>query len=148
MAQQIPAGPSLKDFVEEIRGLPQEQKMAQIGIERSVLGVPSENSQFDGRSFFSDNAFAILKQTKTPKIWLDFLALQPPANLISKMPPETLFFMFYTQPHDRIQIAAANELKSRGWVFTPKDSVWTIQKRDSYSTFDTSEWVIKEVAKY
>ena len=141
-------GPTIKDFIDEIKQLPPEQKMAQIGIERNVLGIPNENAQFDGKSFFSDNAFSIMKQTKTPKNWLDFIGLQPPINLITKMPVETLFFMFYAQPHDRIQLAAANELKSRGWIYTPKGSVWSLQKRDSYVTFDTHDWLIKEVSKY
>ena len=142
------SGPTIKGFVQEIKQLPPEQKMAQIGIERKVLGLPNENSQFDGKSFFSDNAFLILKNNKTPKIWLDFIGLQPPANIIQKMPPETLFFMFYAQPHDRIQVAAANQLKARGWEYSPKGSVWSLQKREGIFKFDVQDWVIKEVSKY
>ena len=141
-------GPTIKQFINEIRQLPPDQKMAQIGIERNVLGLPNDDSKFDGKSFFADNAFSILKQAKAPKLWLDFLALQPLTDLIKKLPPETLFFIFYAQPHDKIQMSAANELKVRGWQYTPKGAIWSLQKRDTYLLFDVNGWVIKEIAMY
>ncbi|EAX95179.1 hypothetical protein TVAG_032460 [Trichomonas vaginalis G3] len=137
-------GPTIKDFINEIRSLPPEQKMAQIGIERQVLGIP-ENSTFDGRSFFSDNAFAILDPSKTPKDWLDFINVSPIASVIPKMPDETLFFMFYAQPHDIVQEIAAQELIKRGWKYSSKTMMWSIQKREGFFSFDIKNWSIKEI---
>lgn len=142
--EDINRGPTIKDFLNEIRSLPPEQKMAQIGIERHVLGIP-ENSTFDGRSFFSDNAFAILDTSKTPKDWLDFINITPTQNIIPKMPDETLFFIFYAQPHDIIQETASNELNKRGWRYNSRANIWTFQKRDGTVTFDIKSWSMKDL---
>lgn len=42
-----------------------------------------------------------------------------------KLFPDTvLFYIFYTMPHDKAQLNAANELKSRKWVYQAKTMKW------------------------
>ena len=39
-------------------------------------------------------------------------------------PDAVLFYIFYTMPHDKAQLNAANELKSRKWVYHESNMKW------------------------
>ena len=41
--------------------------------------------------------------------------LQP--GYLSKFQVDTLFYIFYSMPNDEAQVLAADELRSRGWLF-------------------------------
>ena len=54
--------------------------------------------------------------------------MQPAARLLpgnfEKFTLETLFFVFYTKPHDESQMVAAAELNSRSWFYHRELKVW------------------------
>ena len=135
------AGPSIKDLLYEISNLPPEQKMAQIGLERESLGLPHANARIDGRSFFSDNYVSIDPSVKPKKNFLDFPGLPQLSKVIPNMPDETLFFMFFAQPRDKVQELAASELKRRGWRYSKSREVWSVVKNGKAMTFDENNWM-------
>lgn len=135
----------LNDFVRQISNLPSAEKMAQIGIEPSVLGMPKENATFaKAKNYFLDSPFDTSETTRVPKQWLEFTNLQPPISIISSIPDFTLFFMFYTQPHDLIQITASEELQNRGWSYDDSDMKWSYENEGEIFEFDLHSWSIKK----
>jgi CCR4-NOT transcriptional regulation complex NOT5 subunit len=40
------------------------------------------------------------------------------------LPDKVLFYIFYNMPHDRGQISAYHELKSRQWIYLSKQMRW------------------------
>lgn len=140
--------PYLNEFIQKISQLPPRDKMAQIGIEPSVLGMPKDpgNISFNKvKSFFIDDPFDTTETTRVPTQWLEFNNLQSPINLISSMPDQTLFFMFYTQPYDVIQNIAYEELQNRGWEINESDLRWSITNEGRSFEFDLHSWTIKEI---
>ena len=135
----------LDKFLDEITNFDNTEKMAQIGIEPSVLGIPKENVTFSkARSYFVDVPFNTQETTKVPKQWLDFTNLQSPLKIISVVPDLTLFFMFYTQPHDLIQVSASEELQNRGWNYNETYGKWTCENETDTYEFDLHSWCIKK----
>lgn len=140
--------PYLNEFIQQISALPPRDKMAQIGIEPAVLGMPKDpgNISFAKvKSFFIDDPFDTTETTRVPTQWLEFNNLQSPINIIASMPDYTLFFMFYTQPHDLIQIAASEELQNRGWEYSESDMRWSISNDGRSFEFDLHSWSIREI---
>jgi hypothetical protein len=134
----------LREFVEQIAALPGKEKMAQIGIEPSVLGMPRENITFaKAKSYFTDVPFDTAETTRVPKPWLEFSSLPSPIAIISSMPDLTLFFMFYTQPSDLVQIAAGDELLNRGWTYNESDWRWSKEGDGELFEFDLHSWSVK-----
>lgn len=136
----------LKEFVDEIRSLPSGEKAGQIGLEPMVLGIPQENVTFArAKSYFLDPPFDTAEVVKGQKEWLEFRTLPSPLNIIAAMPELTLFFMFYAQPYDLIQVASSEELQNRGWAFTASDARWT-RENDQGETFEFNlhSWSIKK----
>lgn len=135
----------LSDFLDQISELSNEEKMVQIGIEPAALGIPKENATFSkARSFFSDTPFSVQDTVKVPKQWLDFANLQSPLEMISSMPDLTLFFMFYAQPQDVIQVSASEELQSRGWSYNETDGKWTCENETDTFEFDLHSWCVRK----
>ena len=135
----------LKEFVQQISELPDSAKMPQIGIEPAVLGLPRENLTFaKARSFFLDTPYDTVEAAKVPKAWLEFERLPVPLDIIPSMPDLTLFFMFYAQPRDPVQVAASEELRSRGWSFDPSDARWSFEnEQGEIYEFDLHTWAVK-----
>lgn len=138
--------PFIKELVEQVSQTPMS-KLAQIGIEPSVLGMPRENVTFaKAKSYFIDTPFDTTESAKVPKQWLEFANLPSPLNIITSMPEQTLFFMFYTQPNDLIQIAASEELQNRGWTYDATDGRWSCEnEQEETFTFDLHSWAIKKL---
>jgi CCR4-NOT transcriptional regulation complex NOT5 subunit len=134
----------IKEFVQQISSLPSKEKMAQIGIEPSVLGMPRDNITFaKARSYFMDVPFDAAETTRIPKQWLEFAALPSPVQIIRSVPELTLFFMFYAQPADIIQSEAYAELQSRGWTYSDTESKWSCRRDGDVFEFDLHSWSVK-----
>jgi hypothetical protein len=132
------------EFVDQIANLPNKEKMAQIGIEPAVLGMPRENITFSkAKSYFTDVPFDTADTTRAPKHWLEFTNLPSPVNILGSMPDMTLFFMFYTQPSDLVQIGAGEELQNRGWTYDESDWRWSREIEGESYDFDLHSWSIK-----
>lgn len=56
-----------------------------------------------------------------------------PAKKLSLFSPKTLLFIFYTYPHDPLQIQAATELTKRKWLFDEENEEWIDQNGDHWS---------------
>jgi CCR4-NOT transcriptional regulation complex NOT5 subunit len=133
-----------REFVDHIANLPNKEKMAQIGLEPSVLGMPRDNIAFSkAKSYFTDVPFDTSDTARVPKQWLEFANLPSPINVIPSMPELTLFFMFYTQPSDLIQIAAGEELHNRGWNYDEADWRWSKDIEGEQYDFDLHSWSLK-----
>ena len=138
----------LKEFYEEISNLPNKDKMAQIGIEPSVLGIPKENiSLAKVKSYFIDVPYDTTEPIRIPKQWIDISNLESPIKLIPLMPDLTLFFIFYSQPHDLAQITASEELQNRGWNYDEIEAKWTCENETDTFEFDLHSWCIKKKAQ-
>ena len=78
----------------------------------------------------------------------------PPAGLkIGNFAEETLFYIFYTQPRDRLQELAAQELTGRNWRYHKSLGLWLtkepgvepavrtpVMERGQYVFFDYERW--------
>ena len=137
--------PYLTEFVQQIANLPSKEKVAQIGIEISVLGLPKDNITFaKAKNYFLDAPFDTTEITRVPKQWLEFSNLQPPISIISSMPDFTLLFMFYAQPHDLVQITASEELQNRGWNYDDSEMKWSYENEGGTFEFDLHSWSVKK----
>lgn len=137
--------PYLTEFVQQIANLPSKEKVAQIGIESSVLGLPKDNITFaKAKNYFLDAPFDTTEITRVPKQWLEFSNLQPPISIISSMPDFTLLFMFYAQPHDLVQITASEELQNRGWNYDDSEMKWSYENEGGTFEFDLHSWSVKK----
>lgn len=58
-----------------------------------------------------------------------------PAERLSLFSPKTLLFIFYTYPHDPLQIQAASELNKRQWTFDEENEEW-IDKNGNHWSVD------------
>ncbi|KAK8885686.1 hypothetical protein M9Y10_041138 [Tritrichomonas musculus] len=135
----------LKEFVQQVANLPSREKVAQIGIESSVLGLPRDNITFaKAKNYFLDAPFDTTEITRVPKQWLEFSNLQPPISIISSMPDFTLLFMFYSQPHDLVQITASEELQNRGWNYDESEMKWSYENEGGTFEFDLHSWSVKK----
>ena len=56
-----------------------------------------------------------------------------PAEKLSLFSSKTLLFIFYTYPHDPLQIQAAAELTKRQWSFDEENEVWNDQDGNPWS---------------
>lgn len=77
-----------------------------------------------------------------------------PAVLMAKMPTmaeEVLFYIFYTMPHDAMQLHAASILFQRDWRFHKELKIWitrfhdpmqkgAVAERGTYYYFDVTAW--------
>lgn len=143
--QPIQRRPYLSEFVQQIANLPSKEKVAQIGIESSVLGLPKDNITFaKAKNYFLDAPFDTTEITRVPKQWLEFSNLQPPISIISSMPDFTLLFMFYAQPHDLVQITASEELQNRGWNYDDSEMKWSYENEGGTFEFDLHSWSVKK----
>ena len=84
----------------------------------------------------------------------DMLGVLPPAKQkIGNFAEETLFYIFYTQPRDRLQEYAAQELTVRNWRFHKSLGLWLTKEpgvepqlrtnameRGTYVFWDSSRW--------
>jgi CCR4-NOT transcription complex subunit 2 len=70
---------------------------------------------------------------------------------------ETLFYIFYSMPHDEAQLYAAEELASRGWAYHKELKAWlcpvpgtepslksATYERGSVFLFDTHQWEVSQ----
>jgi CCR4-NOT transcription complex subunit 2 len=88
----------------------------------------------------------------TPAAYLQ----QPPyltAAILARFSPESLFYVFYSCPGEEAQLAASEELASRGWSWHTEMHAWLIRapdsavpvktergERGSWVVFDASTW--------
>lgn len=84
----------------------------------------------------------------------DMLGVLPPPHLkIGNFAEETLFYIFYTQPRDKLQEHAAAELTARNWRFHKSLGLWltkepgvepqlrtTSMERGTYVFWDSGRW--------
>lgn len=84
----------------------------------------------------------------------DMLGVLPPAHLkIGNFAEETLFYIFYTQPRDKLQEHAAAELTARNWRFHKSLGLWLTKEpgiepqlrtssmeRGTYVFWDSGRW--------
>ena len=139
-----------ENFINETSSLSNREKMAQIGIEPSTLGIPSEGATFDKcRSLFSDEPFDYWTSAKVPSSYVELNPLESPLTIIPKVPDLTLFFMFYAQLKDEVQITACQELKNREWKYQKKEKefLWYKENKDTFYYFDINNWAIIERPK-
>ena len=65
----------------------------------------------------------------------DMLGVLPPAHLkIGNFAEETLFYIFYTQPRDKLQEHAAQELTARNWRFHKSLGLWLTKEAGHRTT--------------
>ncbi|KAJ2721895.1 transcriptional regulator [Coemansia sp. Benny D115] len=62
---------------------------------------------------------------------------QPASTKMAAFTDETLFYIFYTMPRDKLQLAAAEELFRRQWRYHKELRVWLTKDPDTPSTAHT-----------
>lgn len=67
------------------------------------------------------------------------------ADILEKLPLETLFVCFYSMPRDVYQTLAAQELINRGWRFHEASKMWFSAKSGSLVVFDVATWERRSV---
>jgi hypothetical protein len=106
--------------------------------------MPWEGIAFSkAKSYFTDVTFDTAETACIPKHWLEFANLPSPIDITTTMPDMTFFFMFYTQPSDRIQITSGPELNARGWNYDKNDWRSSKDAEGEQSDFDLHSWSIK-----
>lgn len=89
----------------------------------------------------STAASMVVVANPPPSSTLSLEAILPTCYNVQPTPPpvpgklaafsdETLFYMFYAMPRDRMQEAAAKELRARGWRFHKELRVWILRGND------------------
>ena len=69
-------------------------------------------------------------------------SIPAPATKIASFADETLFYIFYPMPGDRMQDSAARELNVRGWRFHIPSKSWIKEDKDgAYFLFDATSWI-------
>ena len=64
-----------------------------------------------------------------------------PQSMFKNFPDSTLFYIFYSMPHDRSQLFAANMLTERGWVYVAEDMRWIRQQKGNrFIRFNPELW--------
>lgn len=133
----------LRKFIASVNDMNPREKIAQIGIEPSVLGIPSDGPSYEKmRTIFAEIPFDYWINANFPKPWLDLSSIGPADSRLQTLPDYTLFFIFYCQVKDNIQVLAAKELESRGWKYI--DYKWTYQTKTEYKTFNVNNWTIEQ----
>ena len=61
---------------------------------------------------------------RTPECYFMPKPKELPQTMFKHFPDSTLFYIFYSMPHDRSQLFAANMLTERGWVYVAEDMRW------------------------
>ena len=63
----------------------------------------------------------VIKLEDTPVLQVPDCYRHSPARLqagyLSKFQADTLFYIFYSMPNDEAQVLAADELRTRGWLY-------------------------------
>ncbi|EAY14052.1 hypothetical protein TVAG_478770 [Trichomonas vaginalis G3] len=133
----------LSRFINEVSIMPQREKIGEIGIEPNALGIPPEGATYEKmRSIFGEIPFDYWTNANFPKQWLEFSNIQPPNLIIEHLPELTLFFMFYCQTKDSLQMLSAKELQNRGWKYS--DYTWTYDNKSEHKVFNINNWSIEE----
>jgi CCR4-NOT transcription complex subunit 2 len=69
-------------------------------------------------------------------------SIPPAASKIGNFADETLFYIFYSMPGDRMQDSAARELNVRGWRFHIPTKSWIKEDKEGvFFMFDASAWI-------
>ncbi len=112
------------------------------GLDLRTIGLRLDQEEPLCRSFVSpwfDGISDIVKGTAAPIGCLDSVLpacynTQPSPPVTSKIPgfaDETLFYMFYAMPGDRMQDLAARELYARNWRFHKELKIWILMLEES-----------------
>lgn len=123
-----------------------------LGVDLLTLGL-NLNSQDSLYSIFSspftDQPYSVDAQYTIPQCYL----MHPPSlksDHLSKFHLETLFYMFFTSPHDVKQACAAQELYRREWRYHGELRIWLKARRPQelmqghpsvqFQYFDVNSW--------
>ena len=64
-----------------------------------------------------------------------------PESAFKNFPDSTLFYIFYSMPHDRSQLFAATTLQEKGWVYVCEDMRWIRQQvNNKFVRFNPDTW--------
>eukprot|EP01013_Petalomonas_cantuscygni_P007471 TRINITY_DN1940_c0_g1_i2.p1 TRINITY_DN1940_c0_g1~~TRINITY_DN1940_c0_g1_i2.p1 ORF type:complete len:339 (+),score=35.80 TRINITY_DN1940_c0_g1_i2:240-1256(+) len=99
-----------------------------LGYDLSTLGLNiSSKEPYWFKTFacpWANTQVRVQPQFRIPQC---FVSRPPPPvhpSMFQRFKPGTLFYIFYTMPHDKLQILAAQELYDRGWRFHKEMSRW------------------------
>ncbi len=126
------------------------ESLPQGGTSSSLLGMNRvAGGSTSGRASPNLQTQSLLLQGRRPST-LD--SIIPSCYLVPSMPTaitkiasfadETLFYIFYSMPGDRMQDSAARELNVRGWRFHIPSKSWIKEdKEGAFFLFDSSAWI-------
>eukprot|EP00007_Cunea_sp_BSH-02190019_P004178 CAMPEP_0174229996 /NCGR_PEP_ID=MMETSP0417-20130205/835_1 /TAXON_ID=242541 /ORGANISM="Mayorella sp, Strain BSH-02190019" /LENGTH=470 /DNA_ID=CAMNT_0015307613 /DNA_START=57 /DNA_END=1466 /DNA_ORIENTATION=- len=131
-----------------------------LGVDLTTLGLNLSSSTSLYSTFASP--FADKPTRRSPEYHLPlcyYIPMQPATAKMTEFSDETLFYMFYNLPRDRLQIAAARELFRRDWRYHKEMQRWFSRvpdtepllktqtyERGTYVYFDPLTW--EQVRKY
>eukprot|EP01013_Petalomonas_cantuscygni_P007470 TRINITY_DN1940_c0_g1_i1.p1 TRINITY_DN1940_c0_g1~~TRINITY_DN1940_c0_g1_i1.p1 ORF type:complete len:275 (+),score=30.01 TRINITY_DN1940_c0_g1_i1:240-1064(+) len=133
-----------------------------LGYDLSTLGLNiSSKEPYWFKTFacpWANTQVRVQPQFRIPQC---FVSRPPPPvhpSMFQRFKPGTLFYIFYTMPHDKLQILAAQELYDRGWRFHKEMSRW-IQVPEvpverlttgtfDIMAFDPDEWKLMPLEKF
>ncbi|XP_057480594.1 probable NOT transcription complex subunit VIP2 isoform X2 [Actinidia eriantha] len=127
-----------------------------LGIDLTTLGLNLNSAENLHKTFGSPWSDEPAKGDPEFSLPQCYNAKQPPAltqSCFSKIPLDTVFYIFYSMPKDEAQLYAANELYNRGWFYHRELRLWFIRvsnmeplvktntyERGSYICFDPNTW--------
>ncbi|CAI5503813.1 unnamed protein product [Closterium sp. Naga37s-1] len=126
-----------------------------LGTDLTTLGLNLNSRENLYRTFASPWADGPTRAE--PEFSLPACYIQPTPRLqpgyFSKFQQDTLFYIFYSMPHDEAQLFSADELCNRGWFYHKEHQVWFTRvpnsepvvktptyERGSYYFFDPTVW--------
>ena len=126
-----------------------------LGTDLTTLGL-NLSSQMNLYESFASPFLDVPVRRGDPEFHLPlcyYVQMQPVTSKMSLFGEDTLFYIFYTMPHDVLQIAAARELYAKNWRFHTELQRWLIRarghepqvtthtyERGSYYFFEPTVW--------
>jgi len=148
---------SLLGLLKVLKMTDRDLNMLALGTDLTTLGLDLSSPNVLYATFASPWAEAPLKREPEFNIPACYFiqpdALLPPTDKMSFFTEETLFYIFYSMPHDTQQVASADELYARDWRYHKDLQVWfqrlpgtepivktATYERGSYWYWDVNTW--------
>lgn len=146
---------SLLGLLSVIRMADADRNTLALGTDLTTLGLNLNSSDTLYSTFTSP--FAEQQAKREPEFYLPACyymqpPMQPAQTKIANFSDEILFYIFYSNPNDAMQVYAAVELYGREWRYHKEHKLWFIRapggdhtvqngaERGSYFFFDVQQW--------
>lgn len=128
-----------------------------LGFDLTTLGLKLNSSDYIHKTFSSpttdqhdERKSSVREEYSLPECYKNIEFKDKKEVFIPKFFEESLFYMFYSMPNDKMQIQAARELIKKGWVYHKTLKLWfrkikileqrTDYEKGNYHYFDVEKW--------